>query len=117
MNNFFQSFKSVGPLENFHIFLWLIKDTCWVLELRWLGVGMVAPAFLVAVYLVWLTRKVPTLYVNISVLFWISANSFWMIAEFFGFEAYKYYAVFPFLAGLASFFIYMYKLSKVNTNN
>ncbi len=114
--NLLQSFKSAGPLENFHILLWLVKDTCWVLELRWLGAAMILPAVLVAVYIVWLTRKNETLFVNISVFFWISANSFWMLAEFFGFDEYKYMAVFPFLAGILSFLLYVYQLAQSRTN-
>lgn len=35
--------------ENLHIVFWLIKDSCWMLEIRWLGALMVGPALFMAV--------------------------------------------------------------------
>jgi hypothetical protein len=37
--------------ENVHILLWLIKDTCWMLEWKVLGCLMIAPTIAVAIYL------------------------------------------------------------------
>lgn len=116
MNNFKDSFQVHNPLENFHILLWLIKDICWVLELRWLGACMVLPTVLIALYIVVKTYKTPIMYVNFSVLFWIIANSFWMMAEFFNFVEYKHYALIPFSLGIISFGIYIIRLKLTDTN-
>jgi hypothetical protein len=31
----------IKKFENLHIVFWLIKDTCWMLEIKWLGTLMV----------------------------------------------------------------------------
>ncbi len=116
MNNIKDSFQKPNPVENFHILLWLIKDICWVLELRWLGAFMVIPTVLIALFIVIKTVNVPMFFVNLSVLFWIGANSFWMLSEFFNFVEYKHYALFPFCLGIASYAFYIIKVKMVDTN-
>ena len=95
-------------MENMHILFWLIKDTCWCLSLRWLGIAMVFPTLLVAVLICWRTRSMVSEFThNLAVIFWISANSYWMITEFFHWEeSTKFYALIPFGLGLASLVYY-----------
>lgn len=70
--------------ENTHVLLWLIKDACWVMDFRLLGVIMIAPTLMMAFFLSWTTRKQPEdFYHNLAVCCWISANSVWMVGEFF----------------------------------
>jgi hypothetical protein len=95
-------------LENGHILLWLIKDTCWVMVYRPGGVVMIAPTLGMACYILWKTRKVRSeFFHNLAVCFWISANSVWMIGEFFEWDKHtKPVAVGIFLAGLATLLFY-----------
>ena len=109
--------SNIRLVENFHIFFWLIKDISWALELKTLGVAMVIPTVGVTALMMYRTRKTPDFYVNLSVLFWISANSYWMCVEFFGHIEYKNYAVIPFILGFMAFFVYLYKINKVDTNS
>lgn len=45
------------------------------------------PYLTVAILIAWRTRKLASeLAHNLAVAFWISANSFWMISEFLGFD-------------------------------
>jgi len=93
-------------LENGHILLWLIKDTCWALEFRAGGITMIVPTLGMAFYLLWRSRGSMTeLFHNIAVCIWILANSIWMIGEFFERET-RPYAVVLFLIGLAVLAVY-----------
>ena len=85
--------------ENLHIVFWLIKDSCWMLEIKWLGALMVPPALFMAARICYLTRKTEDLYINLGILSWITANSYWMLSEFFAASQYKNYAGFPFALG------------------
>lgn len=98
--------------ENMHIPLWLVKDTCWMMEWRWLGVLMVVPTVSMAVYILIKTAGKNEFFLNLSICFWISANSFWMCAEFFDFIEYKFFAGIPFILGMASIALFYYKQSK-----
>lgn len=95
--------------ENLHIVLWLIKDACWMLELKWLGAIMMVPTILLAVYLIVKTWHETDVYVNIAIFFWITANSFWMVMEFFNDNQYKYYASIPFALGFLFVIIFYAK--------
>lgn len=69
--------------ENFHIVLWLLKDTCWVMDFKVPGLIMILPTISVALHITWLHRKsMAELLHNLAVVLWISANSVWMIGEF-----------------------------------
>lgn len=71
-------------IENGHIFLWLIKDTCWAMEWKPGGIFMIFPTISVAFYILWKSRKVRSeVFHNIAVCLWIMANSVWMLGEFF----------------------------------
>lgn len=90
-------------MENMHILFWLVKDTCWCLSFKWLGIVMVIPTLLIAALICWRTRNIISEFThNLAVIFWICANSFWMMTEFFGYpESTKYYALIPFGLGMA----------------
>ncbi len=96
--------------ENAHIPLWLLKDTCWMLHWKTLGVVMIIPTILVALIITikYFREKTDDFWVNLAVLFWISGNSYWMLCEFSGHEEMKNYAGIPFVAGMISV-AYFYK--------
>jgi hypothetical protein len=96
-------------MENLHIFFWLIKDISWCMVWRPLGIAMIFPTLIIAIVISWRTRHmVSELCHNLAIVLWISANSYWMISEFFefdhlvvfGFTTYKYLSLLPFLAGI-----------------
>jgi prepilin signal peptidase PulO-like enzyme (type II secretory pathway) len=89
-------------LENLHIALWLIKDLAWVMIWKPLGLFMILPTMTAAVLITWQTRNIKSeLLHNIAVVLWISANAYWMIAEFFSKnESLRYYAAIPFTLGI-----------------
>ena len=89
-------------LENMHILFWLVKDICWCVGFKPLGVAMIFPTLIVALYITWRNRQiVAELMHNLAVAFWITANSMWMIFEFMERdEELKYYCVIPFATGL-----------------
>ncbi|MCB9046652.1 MAG: hypothetical protein H6550_11025 [Chitinophagales bacterium] len=93
-------------LENGHILLWLVKDTCWALEFKAGGITMILPTLGMAIYLMWRSRGSMTeLFHNIAVCIWIMANSVWMLGEFFEKET-RPYAVVLFIIGLALLAVY-----------
>ena len=99
----------VKKQENLHIVFWLVKDSCWMLELRWLGIAMILPTLILAVMIVLATRKTTDVYINLGILFWICANSLWMYIEFFTQNESKLLAAFPFALGFVFVGIFYYK--------
>ncbi|MBX3238819.1 MAG: hypothetical protein KIT80_08565 [Chitinophagaceae bacterium] len=92
-------------IENLHIFLWLLKDICWALDFRIMGMLMIVPALTVAFTITWQTRRITSeLMHNLAVILWIAANSLWMAGEFYGFDegtwGSRHLALIPFGAGL-----------------
>ena len=88
--------------ENLHIVFWLIKDLCWVMLWRPLGLVMIVPTIGAALLITWQTRHIKSeLLHNLAVVFWIFANAYWMITEFFSDDdSLRYYAVIPFCLGI-----------------
>jgi len=98
----------IRKYESLHIVFWLIKDTCWMLETRWLGALMIAPTLAVAVYIIVKTWRMPDVYINLAIFFWITANSYWMCVEFFFKSHNKDYAAIPFALGFVFVGIYYF---------
>ncbi len=101
--------NKVRKLENLHIVFWLIKDTCWMMELKLLGTLMIIPALFMAVYIIIHTRKTLEVFINAAILCWISANSYWMFVEFFFHNHYKHLSLIPFGLGFVLVAIYFFK--------
>jgi hypothetical protein len=95
-------------MENMHILFWLVKDTCWCLGLKWLGISMIFPTLIIAILICWRTRSMMSEFThNIAVIFWITANSLWMILEFWELpDETRYYALIPFGLGLMPLIFY-----------
>jgi len=96
-------------MENLHIVFWLFKDISWCMIWKVLGIIMIIPTLSVAIYIAYRTREIRSeLAHNLAVAFWITANSYWMISEFFGFDDMvilnrfegKHLAMIPFLIGV-----------------
>lgn len=95
-------------MENLHIVFWLLKDISWCMIWKPLGIAMIFPTLAIAIVIAWRTRQyMSEVCHNISIAFWISANSYWMISEFlhfdtnilFGEYTFKHLAVIPFVSG------------------
>lgn len=97
-------------IENLHILMWLLKDLCWAMLWKPLGVAMLVPTFAVALLITWQTRHLKSeLFHNLAVTFWICANGYWMIIEFLGYdEELRIYTAIPF--GIGLLFIALYYL-------
>lgn len=106
----------IRKMENMHIAFWLMKDISWCMIWKELGMAMIIPTLSVAIWIAWRTRNlVSELAHNLAVVFWISANAYWMISEFFHFDSMpvwgdftgKHLALIPFAAG-ALILLYYY---------
>lgn len=87
--------------ENFHIFLWLIKDVCWVSDFKIAGLIIAIPTIILAFLLMWVNRKsLVELLHNLAVCCWIAANVIWMIGEFYFDDGLRPFALIFFLIGL-----------------
>jgi hypothetical protein len=102
-------------MENLHIVFWLFKDIGWCLIWKPLGIIMIFPTLLISIVIAYRTRGlVSELCHNLAITFWISANSYWMISEFFHFDAnviigwitYKHLALIPFFLGVFCLLFY-----------
>ncbi len=96
-------------MENTHILFWLVKDISWCMVWKTLGILMIGPTLGIALVIAWRTRHLKSeLAHNLAIVFWISANSYWMLSEFFGFDTVrvgtltdgKHLAIIPFGIGL-----------------
>jgi uncharacterized membrane protein len=96
-------------MENLHIVFWLFKDLSWCMIWKPLGIAMILPTLLISIVIAWRTRGfMSELYHNLAIIVWITANSYWMISEFFSFDTiplfgiftYKHLALIPFTLGI-----------------
>ncbi len=83
-----------------------------------LGLTMIVPTLLISIIIAWRTRNMKSeLAHNVAITFWISANSLWMISEFFEFDTMpicgsfegKHLALIPFFIGiliLANYYLF-----------
>ena len=95
-------------MENMHIAFWLMKDISWCMIWKELGIAMIVPTLSVAIWIAWKNRDIKSeLAHNLAIVFWITANAYWMISEFFGFDSKtvwenftgKHMALIPFITG------------------
>jgi hypothetical protein len=107
-------------MENMHIAFWLMKDISWCLIWKVIGMAMIVPTLTIAILIAWRTKAIKSeLAHNLAVAFWISANSLWMIAEFFAFDEMviwkeftgKHLALIPFSIG-AIILLYYYIIQR-----
>ena len=107
-------------MENMHIVFWLVKDISWCMIWKELGMIMIVPTLSVAIWISWRTRAIRSeLAHNLAVVFWISANAYWMISEFYGFDSVivwqnftgKHMALIPFITG-ALILLYYYAFQR-----
>ncbi|AMJ68055.1 hypothetical protein AXW84_06430 [Hymenobacter sp. PAMC 26628] len=107
-------------MENTHILFWLVKDISWCMIWKTLGLLMVAPTLGIAIVIAWRTRAYKSeLAHNLAIVFWITANSYWMASEFFHFDTVvvapgvtgKHLALVPFFIGLG-ILLYYYLVQK-----
>ena len=96
-------------MENLHIVFWLFKDISWCMIWKPLGVAMIIPTLAIAIIIAIRTRQfVSELCHNLAIVFWISANSYWMVSEFlqfdtnvlFGQYTFKHLSIIPFVIGI-----------------
>jgi hypothetical protein len=107
-------------MENLHIVFWIVKDFSWCLSWKWLGIAMIFPTLIIAVWIAWRTKAIKSeLAHNLAVVFWITANSLWMVTEFLGFDEMqiwngftgKHLAIIPFAIG-ALILLYYYAIQR-----
>ena len=107
-------------MENMHIVFWLVKDISWCLFWKELGLAMFIPTFIISLVIAWRTRQVKSeLAHNLAISFWICANGYWMISEFFHFDEIlvwkeftgKHIALVPFFIG-AGILLYYYAIQR-----
>lgn len=112
-------------MENLHIIFWLLKDISWCMVWRPLGIAMIFPTLIIAIVISVQNRKyVSEVCHNWAIVFWIAANSYWMISEFFEFDeslfifgiSYKYIAIIPFSIGIL-ILMYYYLIWKPSNKN
>lgn len=90
-------------IENLHIVFWLLKDLSWAMLWRPLGLLMIIPTISAALLITYQTRHIKSeLLHNLAVDFWIIANGYWMLTEFYSDnDNLRYYTIIPFLTGIA----------------
>ncbi|MBA2761696.1 MAG: hypothetical protein H0U39_07010 [Segetibacter sp.] len=89
-------------IENLHILFWLLKDLSWAMLWKPLGLLMIIPTIGAALLITWQTRHIKSEFLhNLAVVFWILANAYWMITEFYSNnDSLRFYTIIPFSIGL-----------------
>lgn len=112
-------------MENLHIVFWLFKDVAWCMMWKPLGLVMIVPTLIISILIAWRTRQyMSELCHNMAITVWITANSYWMISEFAGFDTkhlfgiytYKHLALIPFSIGIL-FLAFYYLIWKPKHKN
>lgn len=97
-------------MENMHIVFWLIKDVSWCMVWKPVALVMIFPTLIISIIICLRTKKIKSEFAhNLAITFWITANSLWMVTEFFDFDTVpiwnvfegKHLALIPFFAGIA----------------
>jgi hypothetical protein len=110
----------IRKMENMHIAFWLLKDISWCMIWKELAITMIIPTLSVAIWIAWKNRHIISeLAHNLAIVFWISANAYWMISEFFHFDTMnvwgdltgKHLALIPFSIG-ALILLYYYAVQR-----
>ena len=108
-------------MENMHIIFWLLKDISWCMVWKPLGIAMIFPTLIIAIVIGIRNRQyVSEVCHNSAIVFWITANSYWMVSEFLDFDGltlygditYRYLALIPFSIGII-ILAYYYLVFKV----
>ncbi len=88
--------------ENLHILFWLLKDLSWAMLWKPLGLIMVISTIGAALLITWQTRHIKSEFLhNLAIDFWILANAYWMITEFYSNDdSLRFYTIIPFSIGL-----------------
>ena len=89
-------------MENLHIVFWLLKDLSWAMLWKPLGLFMIIPTMTAALLITYQTRHIRSEFLhNLAVDFWIIANAYWMLTEFYSHnDDLRYYTIIPFSIGL-----------------
>jgi hypothetical protein len=112
-------------MENLHIIFWLFKDISWCMVWKPLGIIMIIPTLVIAIWIAFKNKNfMSEVCHNFAIVFWISANSFWMLSEFFKFDGEilllgltgKQTAMIPFCIGLL-FLMYYYLIWRPRHKN
>jgi hypothetical protein len=112
--------EKIRHYENLHIVFWLFKDSCWMLQLKIAGLIMVVPTVYLAIHIMYKTKGSADFFINAAILCWITANSYWMVVEFFFHDRHRYLSAIPFALGFLFVILYytrLYKTSKANTSS
>ncbi len=96
--------------ENLHIVFWLLKDMSWAMLWKPVGLFMIFPTLTAALLITYQTRHIKSeLLHNLAVDFWIVANAYWMLTEFYSHnDTLRYYTIIPFSIGLVIIFYYYF---------
>ena len=107
-------------MENMHVAFWLVKDISWCMIWKPLGIAMIVPTLSIAIWIAWKNRQIKSeLSHNLAIVFWITANAYWMISEFLAFDEMpvwkgftgKHLSLIPFLTG-ALILLYYYAVQQ-----
>lgn len=111
--------KDIRKYENLHVAFWLVKDACWCMLFKPLGMLMIIPTLYVAIDITWRSRHSKTdLFHNIAITLWILANTTWMTGEFFFYDTLRPFAMVFFAAGIlvvAYYYIFLARHVKDET--
>lgn len=102
-------FHELRKFENIHIPLWLIKDTCWMMEWKTMGITMIFPTILVAIIITMKSFRKNEFFINLAICFWITANAYWMCCEFMEHIELKNFAAIPFFFGFIATGIFYFR--------
>lgn len=88
--------------ENLHIVFWLLKDLSWAMLWKLLGLIMIIPTLAATLFITYQTRHIKSEFLhNLAVDFWIIANAYWMLTEFYSNnDDLRYYTIIRFQSDL-----------------
>jgi ABC-type iron transport system FetAB permease component len=90
------------------VVFWLFKDMCWMMEFKTAGALLILPTLAMGFYVLYLSKhKLDSTIVNLATIFWICANSAWMLNDFYS-NLPKSVSLLFFIAGILTMFFYVW---------
>ena len=101
-----ESKESGVQIDTWHILLWLLKDTLWVMSFKYLAIAMIVPTVLYTLYILKKHYQQRIYFFNyLAILFWLLGNSFWILNDFLLNEKYDWVCYILFSVGIVTLFL------------
>ncbi len=101
---------SIREFDMILVLLWLMKDMSWMMGWKYIGAFLAIPTILLSIWITYKCKQnTSDFWYNLATVFWITANSIWMIGEFYLHVNSSSIALIFFTCGFLSIFYFCFR--------